>query len=300
VNPSNQVAAIILNWNCAPDTLRCLDAVLSGSTVPQVFIVDNGSADDSVATLEKAGDQFNLVALEHNLGYAGGMNAGIRAAHAAGAQWVWLLNADCVPGVDALRMLLENGSELAAATSVQVTSSSPQDAQAQPYLVAATLPNGRVKPLLCGGCAQRVHPADVVTGAALLIKTQAALEVGLLDERFFHYKEEFDLVVRIARSGGKVGLVCASKVWHQVGGSLHSASARARYYYARNEVLYVRKHYPRPLLRMALREPVHYKNLALAAVGGVFGRRHRRLGSRAVLAGYWDGLRGVHGPTDRF
>ena len=84
------VAVVILNWNCAPDTIRCLRAVAAGTVRPAVIVVDNGSADDSVAQLERLDDVFSLVKLDHNLGYAGGMNAGIAEAYAQGASWVWL------------------------------------------------------------------------------------------------------------------------------------------------------------------------------------------------------------------
>jgi GT2 family glycosyltransferase len=294
------VAAVILNWNCAEDTIRCTRAVTSGAVAPPVIVVDNGSADDSVARLESLGDAVSLVRLDRNLGFAGGMNAGIRAAHARGATWAWLLNADCVPAPGALATLLELTDRFDVLTSLQVTSAAPDAPDPAPYVVAANLPGGKVRPVRCAGCAQRVHEVDVVTGAAILVNVAAVLRVGLFDERFFHYKEEFDLVRRMAGAGGRIGFVCASTVWHQVGGSLDQSSPRARYYYHRNEILYVRKHYARPLRRLLLREPLHYRIVTAAAVGMLLGTGPRRRRARAVLAAYWDGVRGVHGPTERF
>jgi GT2 family glycosyltransferase len=278
---SEPVTAIILNWNCADDTRRCVDAVRAGTVVPDVIVVDNGSTEPFDGA---------DVRLDRNLGYAGGMNAGIRAAHERGARWVWLLNADAVPRPGALETLLAHTHRFGVLTSLQVTTGE------RPYVCAAHLPGGKVRPVRCGGCADGVHEVDVVTGAAILVDVRAALAVGLFDERFFHYKEEFDLVRRMALAGTRVGFVCASTVWHRRGGSLAPASPRARYYHHRNEVLYVRKHYTRPLRRLLLGEPGHYRTVAAAVVGALVGRR----GSRAVLAGYWDGLRGVHGPTERF
>jgi GT2 family glycosyltransferase len=279
---SEPVTAVVLNWNCAPDTRLCVDAVRAGTVVPDVIVVDNGSTEPF--------DDAD-VKLDRNLGYAGGMNAGIWAAHGRGARWVWLLNADAVPHATALEQLLAHTDRFGVLTSSQVTG-----ADSQPYVVAAHLPGGKVRPLRCGGCADGVHEVDVVTGAAILVNVDAALSVGLFDERFFHYKEEFDLVRRIAHTGVRVGFVCGSTVWHRRGGSLATASPRARYYHHRNEVLYVRKHYERPLRRLLLGEPAHYRTVATAVVGALIGRRT----ARAVLAGYWDGLRGVTGPTERF
>ncbi|MGC5306744.1 glycosyltransferase family 2 protein [Micromonospora zamorensis] len=296
----NDVVAVILNWNCADDTIRCLRAVAAGSTVPDIVVVDNGSEDDSIEKLERLDEPFSLVRLDSNLGYAGGMNAGIREAHARGAQWVWILNADAVPRTHALSALLEHSDRFAVSASLQTSSEGPEDTDAEPYLAAAMLPKGRVQPFICPGCELGSHEVDVVTGAALFIGVAWAMQVGLFDERFFHYKEEFDLVRRIVEAGGHAGLVCASEVWHQQGGSLSHSSPRAQYYHYRNEILYVRKHYPRPLARIMLGEPIHYKTLSKTMLQIAVGDQDQRNRSIAVLAAYWDGLRGVDGATERF
>ncbi|MEN3307102.1 MAG: hypothetical protein V7603_3304 [Micromonosporaceae bacterium] len=295
----SDVVAVILNWNCAPDTIRCLRAVAAGDTVPAVVVVDNGSVDDSIERLKQLDGGFSLLTLDHNLGYAGGMNAGIREAHARGAGWAWLLNADCVPRPHALATQLAHTGRFAVSVPVQTSSAHPDDPHPEPYLVAASLPKGKVRPFHCAGCAGGAHEVEMVTGTALLVNVPWVIRVGLFDERFFHYKEEFDLVRRIGDAGGRIGLVCAAEVWHRRGGSLSLSSPRAQYYYHRNEVLYVRKHYGHPVRRL-LGEPVHYKNLARAVLRIAAGGRERRRGSIGVLAGYWDGLRGVHGPTARF
>jgi GT2 family glycosyltransferase len=295
----SDVVAVVLNWNCAEDTVRCLRAVAAGDTVPEILVVDNGSTDDSVDRLKQVDDRFALLTLDRNLGYAGGMNAAIRQAHAGGARWVWLLNADCVPRPAALSAQLAHADRFAVSVPVQTSSARPDDPDPQPYLVAAMLPKGKVRPFRCAGCPAGAHDVEMVTGTALLLSVDWANRVGLFDERFFHYKEEFDLVRRIGDAGGGVGLVCAAQVWHRRGGSLRESSPLGQYYYHRNEVLYVRKHYARPLRRL-IGEPVHYKNLTRAVLRLAVGGRAARRGSLGVLAGYWDGLRGVQGPSGRF
>ncbi|GAA0402890.1 glycosyltransferase family 2 protein [Micromonospora gifhornensis] len=297
---ADRVVAVILNWNCADDTLRCLRAVLDGSQVPDVIVVDNGSVDDSIDRLESAPEPFTLVKLDRNLGYAGGMNAGLRKAQSIGTTWVWLLNADAVPRPHALAALLSRADRFAVSASLQTTSAEPTDTQVEPYVVAAMLPKGKVRPFHCGGCDAGVHEVDMVTGASLLLRLSQVAAIGFFDERFFHYKEEFDLVRRLSDTGGRVGFVCASEVWHKRGGSLSGASPRARYYHHRNEILYIRKHYARPVRRIMLGEPIHYKNLARSLLRIGVGGREQRRAALAVLVGYWDGIRGVHGPTDRF
>ena len=84
---------IVLNWNGREWTLECLEslrqATLDGATV---MVVDNGSTDGSIEAVRGRFPDVRVVALPENRGYAGGNNAGIRAALETGAKAVLLLN----------------------------------------------------------------------------------------------------------------------------------------------------------------------------------------------------------------
>jgi len=59
-----------------------------------VRVVDNGSTDGSAAAIAREFPAVELMALPENRRFAGGNNAGLRAALAAGADAVMLLNND--------------------------------------------------------------------------------------------------------------------------------------------------------------------------------------------------------------
>ncbi len=64
---------------------------------PCIVIVDNGSTDDSVSRFHAAfGASVDIVETKQNLGFAGGMNVGMRYALKQGAGSVLLLNNDTV------------------------------------------------------------------------------------------------------------------------------------------------------------------------------------------------------------
>ena len=92
---SPRVTAVVLSWNGRERTLACLRSLEHVTYRPfSVLVVDNGSSDGSADAVAAEHPDVSLVRLGENLGFAGGMNAGIRAAFAAGADAVVLLNND--------------------------------------------------------------------------------------------------------------------------------------------------------------------------------------------------------------
>src|SRR5690348_14702857 len=110
-----RVVIVVLNWNLASDTIECLRSaqplVKAGASI---VLVDNGSKDDDLAQLDaatpdaakvQANDAYDakvepgtvvVIRSAENLGYAGGNNVGLRIALNSDADWVFLLNNDCL------------------------------------------------------------------------------------------------------------------------------------------------------------------------------------------------------------
>ena len=65
-----------------------------------------------------------------------------------------------------------------------------------------------------------VREADWLSGAALLVRREAADAVGLFDEAFFLFGEEVDWMTRFRRAGWKVLFFPGAEVVH-VGGASH-------------------------------------------------------------------------------
>ena len=95
------VHIVILNWNGWRLTLECLRS-LQGLDYADttIWVVDNGSTDDSLERLRDSGLAPRILENGANLGFGAGCNPAIRRALAEGAEYVWLLNNDtCVdPG----------------------------------------------------------------------------------------------------------------------------------------------------------------------------------------------------------
>ena len=75
----------------------------------------------------------------------------------------------------------------------------------------------------------------------MLIRREALLSAGLLDERFFLYCEEADLCLRIKRTGWSVRHLPAMTIMHHIGKGGHDPRIDAQQAYSRRQ--FARKHF---------------------------------------------------------
>jgi hypothetical protein len=96
---------------------------------------------------------------------------------------------------------------------------------------------------------------DWVSGACLLVDRQAAVDAGLLDERFFMYEEDVDFCAALRARGGRVLFAPEVSVVHLRGRSVATAGRAVHDLYDRSHLAFYEKHLPfwAPLLRGWLR-----------------------------------------------
>ena len=101
------VYIILLTWNQRQDTLACL-ASLEQLTYPrfQILVVDNGSQDGTSEVIRRQFPAVDLLVNEHNLGFQGGFNLGMRYALAHGADFLLVMNNDTTVQPDMLDELM--------------------------------------------------------------------------------------------------------------------------------------------------------------------------------------------------
>jgi GT2 family glycosyltransferase len=97
---------IVPNWNGEEGLKRCLDSLQAQSLKPHVVVIDNGSADNSVALVKTEFPEVELVTLAKNHGFAGGVNVGFLRAIEKGAKYVAAFNNDAMADRDWLRELV--------------------------------------------------------------------------------------------------------------------------------------------------------------------------------------------------
>src|SRR5262245_27796475 len=310
------VTLVVLNWNNRQITLECLDA-LAGAELggARILVVDNGSEDGSVDALAARVPAVEVLSLPENLGYAGGNNAGVRAALERGAHAVVLLNNDTRVAPDFLHSLLavlNEARDVAAVSSAIMRLDRPevlQEAYIDIYWGFGLIRRRGVNALPGEGF-DRVRSVDAIVGCSMLVRREALEDVGLLDERYFAYHEEIDWCVRARRRGWRLVFQPYSRVYHHFSKSTDVARPRSlrvrqrdrelpnpiplqwnpirTYLGARNSVRFIRAH--AGLLRRTYFYATTIYAIPLQALAALCEREDEHalglLGYRRILWGY--------------
>ena len=231
------LTAVVLNWNTPELTARCVRSLVDdGVPADRVVVVDNGSTDGSAALLADALPASPLLALDENVGFARGTNAG--AAALAGSAYL-LVNSDAFvhrPGsvrrlLDALEAEPRVGiavprllnPDLSVQQSVAPLAS-PAVALAQASGLSRLVPNRWQPDWSTHWDHGTERDVEAAAGPVMLVRGETWSALGGLDETAFMYAEDRDLCWRAARAGWRVRFTPAAEFVH-----LGSASAASRW-----------------------------------------------------------------------
>jgi GT2 family glycosyltransferase len=265
-----RVAVIIVNWNNRADTLDCLASLREDSyTNKTVILVDNGSTDGAGDAVRAGFPEVTVLEMGRNLGFTGGNNAGIHAALAAGADYLFLLNNDTTVEPDAITQLvaaLDAHPQFGLLTPVIHHHDEPDRAWFSGSVLAleegiAVHDNRRVP--------HRSEPPFEIpwaSGCAMLIRAELMRQLNGFDDRFFLIWEDVDLCIRVREAGAAVGIVPAARIYHRVSSTFRKLSHLERYYHVRNNLLVVLRLGGRRYVRAALRIMVRDVRQSLGAI----------------------------------
>lgn len=244
------LSVIILNWNAAEDTLRCIRAIDTWHPLhPSLWIVDNASSDGSPNLIAREAPHVHLIRNATNQGFAGGNNRGIEAALQASRSPLLLLNNDA------------HITESAVVALLKTLNSDPGIGFVGPLLYSESDPPH----LLSAGGRSPIHhhhshittppqseapfTVEYVPGTVLLIKPSALEAVGLLNESYFFTMEVAELCMRAARHSYRSVIDPQAQATH----ALEARPSQLRktlyaYYIIRNRFRLMRDLRPRPLI----------------------------------------------------
>jgi GT2 family glycosyltransferase len=285
---SLSLGVVILTHGRSQESVRLARSLLDeGIPAESIVIVQNPTTPDD-PEIEPPDPAVTVRRGERNMGYAGGMNTGIRHQLDRGVEWVLLLTHEIRfhPGaVDAL---------LAAARKADGYGVIGPALWWQDMDQALSFGGKRGKLSGVNHLQERpatsddgIAPCDWIDGAALLIRSEFLEQQGLVDERFFIYFEDVELCLRANRSGWRVGVVPEAMADASPG----AASRPGAYAYltSRNGLEYARLAGGTRAWTAKLVRQVEQSVNLLRAYRKAGGDEAERARCRAYLAGLWMG-----------
>jgi N-acetylglucosaminyl-diphospho-decaprenol L-rhamnosyltransferase len=254
------------------EVLMALAPQLAGDD--EVILVDNASADDTVAIAIGALPAVQVRETGANLGFSPACNIGV--ARSSGAL-ILLLNPDCVPQPGCLAALRATGAERPGWGAWQAVvlledGTRVNTAGNVVHFLGISWAGGLEEPL--AALPPAPHSVAFGSGAALVVRREAWAQAGGFEDRFFMYCEDLDLCLRLRLLGWDIGVTPAARVLHDY------AFAKGGYkwfYLERNRWWTVLGTYPRPLLLAVLPALLAFEVVLLpaAARGGWLGPKLR-------------------------
>jgi N-acetylglucosaminyl-diphospho-decaprenol L-rhamnosyltransferase len=242
------LAVVIVTYNSERvinSLLDSLPAACVGLDV-DVVVVDNGSADHTRKVVEARSDCRLL--RSSNVGYAGGINAGVKFAAPASA--VLILNPDVVmspgSGSPLLARLAQPGVGIVVPRILNSDGTLHKSLRREPSLLRALGLGGTTRPALAEYVTEqsaydRAGPVDWALGAVMAVSRTCLDAVGGWDATYFLYSEETDFCLRARDLGWKTWYEPLATAVHIGGGSGRSEKTHVMQIVNRVR-LYARRH----------------------------------------------------------
>lgn len=293
------ITTVIVTFNRRLLLERCLKALQAQTHRPdRVLIVDNASSD---GTQEWLADwlpanlpQGEVLALNDNLGGAGGFAAGIQYAVDTGAEWIWIMDDDAEPHEDALERLVDVGPLPENFYGSVATSN---DRLSWPMM-----PKGGTWRDAIYTISQLTKQVEVqfIPFLGLFINRQIVLQIGPPDAGFFIAADDVDYCLRARSHGAQIIMVGGSHIEHPASERYSiplpwrrfyslKLTPWKRYYDVRNRLFVAKNHYGAALYYSTI--PGSFLRL----IATLWHEGDRLAQIKAFTAGMIDGLSGRKG-----
>jgi len=244
-----EVSIITINYNGLADTCALIDTIPFNDKSLEVIVVDNASLNDEASLIAQRYPHIKVIRSPKNLGFAGGNNLGIRAAH---GKYLFFLNNDTLlrPQTSDLRPLIARleSSEKIGAVCPKIRFTWDDN----PIQFAGYTPLSRItmrnRSIGFGEADQGQYDTARSTpyahGAAMMVKREVIEKAGLMPECYFLYYEELDWSLMIRRAGYDIWYEPATTVFHKESQATGQHSPLRTYYITRNRLLFVQRNAP--------------------------------------------------------
>ena len=283
------VSVVIPNWNGAQHIPCCIESLRCQTYREiEIIVADNGSTDGSLELLAHEYPEVQVLALGENRGFAGGCNAGIRAAT---GRIIALLNNDTEADPRWLSEVVaafeRHPKAGTIASKMLLFDQRDRFHTAGDFYRVDGIPGNRGVWQKDQGQYDREEAVFSACGGSAAYRKTMLDQIGLLDEDFFYSCEDMDLAWRAQLAGWKCIYAPRAIVYHKL--SATGGGVTASFYDGRNFIYLLIKDYPGDLWQTYWRAILR----AQLRLGREAVRAWRGTAARARLRGMLAGLLGI-------
>lgn len=212
-----KLSIVILSYNTKDLLKQTIDSITMKPEW-EMIIVDNASADESVAMVKKDYPWVKLIENKENVGFGRANNQAMRIAK---GDYYFILNSDTEVKEDAIDQLLvymDKHPKVAAITPKVVLKDGAIDPAChrgmptpwRSFTYFSGLEKLFPSSKLFGGYHQTylglntIHEIETTAATAMIVRKTAVDEIGMFDEAFFLYGEDLDWCKRMTDGGWKI------------------------------------------------------------------------------------------------
>ncbi len=273
------LSIIIVNYNVKYFLEQCLYSVQKAiaGIQAEVIVVDNNSADESVAYLQNIFPRVIFISNKENAGYAKANNQGLQIAK---GEYILFVNPDIILAEDSLTesvRVLQQDAAIGALGIRMVDGTGhflPESKRGFPTPGASFFKlSGLIKMFPHAASIARYYlgnlpekennEVDVLSGAYMMVKKEVLDKTGGFDESFFMYGEDIDLSYRIKQAGYVNYYLGLSSIIHFKGESTKKDIQYTKMFYKAMNI-FVQKHYSKKSVLFAM-----LMQIAIAVSGGL-------------------------------
>ncbi len=238
-----KITIVILHYGELSVTQKCVESLFERENYPfSLLIVNNMS--DPLTKKDFPQKHTTIINNKNNLGFAGGVNVGIRYALSQKADAILLLNNDTIitrPMLPTLVKTLQKEKRVGIVAPVIEFKKKGQTLFDLGGHVI--MPFGRTYHTeVATPSASPVKNIEYVSGCCMLIKREVFEKTGLFDERFFLYYEDVDFCLRAKQKGFLVDVASSVNIYHELSKSAGKLSALSVYHQLRSALLFGKKY----------------------------------------------------------
>lgn len=255
------VSICIVSWNCRDLLLKCLQSLADKTSRVryEIIVVDNGSIDNTPASIRELHPECKVIEQTDNLGFGRANNVAVRQAS---GDYVLFLNPDTELITNAVAGMFDFLETAPVFGAVGCRLTNP-DGSIQ-YPCASTFPtplNELCDLLFLNRLLRRSRvfssreldywdhqdsrPVDCLSGACMMVRKSLLDELGAFDEQLFMYCEDVDLCYRMRKAGYRSYYLSSETIRHYDGASTEKRSERhfAPLQQRRSIYYFLRKHF---------------------------------------------------------